>query len=244
MNLLSNFGFNGDTLIANSVIIPVVYYLYKIDCPNNYLEADRYLNDRNKIKYFVQISLLKRIFGGTPDSILLKMRENMQDLSEGFPLSKLLKVRDTNKSLIITDEDIDYLLDTKIGKYSFTLLSVIFPAIDLKNKFHQDHIFPSSKYKNKKNLREIGYSEEEITFIVEHIDTIVNLQLLEGIPNTEKNNKYFDDWILKRYNSNEELDYYLNRNLLNKVYKKNEFIQMYTDRKEELRKRLLQNLSF
>ncbi|WP_270286426.1 DUF262 domain-containing protein, partial [Enterococcus faecalis] len=213
VNLLSNFGFNGDTLIANSVIIPVVYYLYKIDCPNNYLEADRYLNDRNKIKYFVQISLLKRIFGGTPDSILLKMRENMQDLSEGFPLSKLLKVRDTNKSLIITDEDIDYLLDTKIGKYSFTLLSVIFPAIDLKNKFHQDHIFPSSKYKNKKNLREIGYSEEEITFIVEHIDTIVNLQLLEGIPNTEKNNKYFDDWILKRYNSNEELDYYLNRNL-------------------------------
>ncbi|MCP9738002.1 DUF262 domain-containing protein [Enterococcus faecalis] len=244
VNLLSNFGFNGDTLIANSVIIPVVYYLYKIDCPNNYLEADRYLNDRNKIKYFVQISLLKRIFGGTPDSILLKMRENMQDLSEGFPLSKLLKVRDTNKSLIITDEDIDYLLDTKIGKYSFTLLSVIFPAIDLKNKFHQDHIFPSSKYKNKKNLREIGYSEEEITFIVEHIDTIVNLQLLEGIPNTEKNSKYFDDWILKRYNSNEELDYYLNRNLLNKVYKKNEFIQMYTDRKEELRKRLLQNLSF
>ncbi|APE72152.1 DUF262 domain-containing protein [Enterococcus faecalis] len=244
VNLLSNFGFNGDTLIANSVIIPVVYYLYKIDCPNNYLEADRYLNDRNKIKYFVQISLLKRIFGGTPDSILLKMRENMQDLSEGFPLSKLLKVRDTNKSLILTDEDIDYLLDTKIGKYSFTLLSVIFPAIDLKNKFHQDHIFPSSKYKNKKNLREIGYSEEEITFIVEHIDTIVNLQLLEGIPNTEKNNKYFDDWVLKRYNSNEELDYYLNRNLLNKVYKKNEFIQMYTDRKEELRKRLLQNLSF
>ncbi|HHB0757600.1 TPA: DUF262 domain-containing protein, partial [Enterococcus faecalis] len=219
VNLLSNFGFNGDTLIANSVIIPVVYYLYKIDCPNNYLEADRYLNDRNKIKYFVQISLLKRIFGGTPDSILLKMRENMQDLSEGFPLSKLLKVRDTNKSLILTDEDIDYLLDTKIGKYSFTLLSVIFPAIDLKNKFHQDHIFPSSKYKNKKNLREIGYSEEEITFIVEHIDTIVNLQLLEGIPNTEKNNKYFDDWVLKRYNSNEELDYYLNRNLLNKVYK-------------------------
>ncbi|NSN68607.1 DUF262 domain-containing protein, partial [Enterococcus faecalis] len=200
VNLLSNFGFNGDTLIANSVIIPVVYYLYKIDCPNNYLEADRYLNDRNKIKYFVQISLLKRIFGGTPDSILLKMRENMQDLSEGFPLSKLLKVRDTNKSLILTDEDIDYLLDTKIGKYSFTLLSVIFPAIDLKNKFHQDHIFPSSKYKNKKNLREIGYSEEEITFIVEHIDTIVNLQLLEGIPNTEKNNKYFDDWVLKRYN--------------------------------------------
>ena len=62
--------------------------------------------------------------------------------------------------------------------------------------------------------------------------------------NTEKNNKYFDDWVLKRYNSNEELDYYLNRNLLNKVYKKNEFIQMYTDRKEELRKRLLQNLSF
>ncbi|HIB4592256.1 TPA: DUF262 domain-containing protein [Enterococcus faecalis] len=244
VNLLSNFGFNGDTLIANSVIIPVVYYLYKIDCPNNYLEADRYLNDRNKIKYFVQISLLKRIFGGTPDSILLKMRENMQDLSEGFPLSKLLKVRDTNKSLILTDEDIDYLLDTKIGKYSFTLLSVIFPAIDLKNKFHQDHIFPSSKYKNKKNLRETGYSEEEITFIVEHIDTIVNLQLLEGIPNTEKNNKYFDDWVLKRYNSNEELDYYLNRNLLNKVYKKNEFIQMYTDRKEELRKRLLQNLSF
>ncbi|EMM1217920.1 DUF262 domain-containing protein [Enterococcus faecium] len=244
VNLLSSFGFNGDTLTANSVIIPIVYYLFNIDLPNNYIEADRYLKDRNKIKYFVQVSLLKRIFGGTPDSILLKMRENMQDLSEGFPLSNLLKVRDTNKSLIITESDIDYLLDTKIGKYSFALLSVIFPAIDLKNKFHQDHIFPSSKYKNKKNLREIGYSEEEISFIIEHVDTIVNLQLLEGVPNTEKSNKYFDEWILKRYDSDEELEYYLNRNLINKVYEKNEFIQMYTDRKEELRKRLLQNLSY
>ncbi|MCO5434967.1 DUF262 domain-containing protein [Enterococcus faecium] len=244
VNLLSSFGFNGDTLTANSVIIPIVYYLFNIDLPNNYIEADRYLKDRNKIKYFVQVSLLKRIFGGTPDSILLKMRENMQDLSEGFPLSKLLKVRDTNKSLIITESDIDYLLDTKIGKYSFALLSVVFPAIDLKNKFHQDHIFPSSKYKNKKNLREIGYSEEEISFIIEHVDTIVNLQLLEGVPNTEKSNKYFDEWILKRYDSDEELEYYLNRNLINKVYEKNEFIQMYTDRKEELRKRLLQNLSY
>ncbi|EMF0482572.1 DUF262 domain-containing protein [Enterococcus faecium] len=244
VNLLSSFGFNGDTLTANSVIIPIVYYLFNIDLPNNYIEADRYLKDRNKIKYFVQVSLLKRIFGGTPDSILLKIRENMQDLSEGFPLSKLLKVRDTNKSLIITESDIDYLLDTKIGKYSFALLSVVFPAIDLKNKFHQDHIFPSSKYKNKKNLREIGYSEEEISFIIEHVDTIVNLQLLEGVPNTEKSNKYFDEWILKRYDSDEELEYYLNRNLINKVYEKNEFIQMYTDRKEELRKRLLQNLSY
>lgn len=244
VNLLSSFGFNGDTLTANSVIIPIVYYLFNIDLPNNYIETDRYLKDRNKIKYFVQVSLLKRIFGGTPDSILLKMRENMQDLSEGFPLSNLLKVRDTNKSLIITESDIDYLLDTKIGKYSFALLSVIFPSIDLKNKFHQDHIFPSSKYKNKKNLREIGYSEEEISFIIEHVDTIVNLQLLEGVPNTEKSNKYFDEWILKRYDSDEELEYYLNRNLINKVYEKNEFIQMYTDRKEELRKRLLQNLSY
>ena len=244
VNLLSSFGFNGDTLTANSVIIPIVYYLFNIDLPNNYIEADRYLKDRNKIKYFVQVSLLKRIFGGTPDSILLKMRENMQDLSEGFPLSNLLKVRDTNKSLIITESDIDYLLDTKIGKYSFALLSVIFPSIELKNKFHQDHIFPSSKYKNKKNLREIGYSEEEISFIIEHVDTIVNLQLLEGVPNTEKSNKYFDEWILKRYDSDEELEYYLNRNLINKVYEKNEFIQMYTDRKEELRKRLLQNLSY
>ncbi|HGF7883994.1 TPA: hypothetical protein QFJ77_002273, partial [Enterococcus faecium] len=92
--------------------------------------------------------------------------------------------------------------------------------------------------------REIGYSEEEISFIIEHVDTIVNLQLLEGVPNTEKSNKYFDEWILKRYDSDEELEYYLNRNLINKVYEKNEFIQMYTDRKEELRKRLLQNLSY
>ncbi|HGF7580118.1 TPA: hypothetical protein QFK51_002338, partial [Enterococcus faecium] len=80
--------------------------------------------------------------------------------------------------------------------------------------------------------------------IIEHVDTIVNLQLLEGVPNTEKSNKYFDEWILKRYDSDEELEYYLNRNLINKVYEKNEFIQMYTDRKEELRKRLLQNLSY
>lgn len=68
--------------------------------------------------------------------------------------------------------------------------------------------------------------------------------MLEGVPNTEKSNKYFDEWILKRYDSDEELEYYLNRNLINKVYEKNEFIQMYTDRKEELRKRLLQNLSY
>ena len=149
VELLYSFGFTGETLTANSVLIPIVYYLYKIDVPSNYIEADRYMSDRNKIKYFVQIALLKRIFGGTPDGILLKIRDKLKNANEGFPLEEILSIRETNKSFNITDEDIEGLLDSKIGRYSFSMLTMLFPSIDLKNKFHQDHIFPQSKFKNK-----------------------------------------------------------------------------------------------
>ncbi|KAF1304303.1 DUF262 domain-containing protein [Candidatus Enterococcus willemsii] len=242
VELLYSFGFTGETLTANSVLIPIVYYLYKIDVPSNYIEADRYMSDRNKIKYFVQIALLKRIFGGTPDGILLKIRDKLKNANEGFPLEEILSIRETNKSFNITDEDIEDLLDSKIGRYSFSMLTMLFPSIDLKNKFHQDHIFPQSKFKNKNNLKKLGYDEKSIEYIISNVDKIPNLQLLEGIPNIEKNNKYFDEWILGRFNSKEDLTAYLERNSIKRAYKPTEFIEMFDTRKNELRNRLKINL--
>lgn len=242
VRLLDSFGFDAKTLRANSIIVPLVYYLNWINFPDNYIESDKYREDREKVKYFVQVSLMKRVFGGTPDNILLKMREKLCLGKNSFPLEELLEIRETNKSLIINETDIESFLEEKHGAYTFVLLAMLNPGIDLKYKYHQDHIFPKSIFDNERRLRAIGYNETEISFIKSNVDSIVNLQLLEEIPNKEKSNEYFHNWLSKRYVNNNEKTWFLNKNLISQEYNEKEFINFYNDRKDRMRRQLRQIL--
>lgn len=66
--------------------------------------------------------------------------------------------------------------------------------MNTRNTFHIDHIYPKSFFSVSK-LRKEGIAEEKIEFYLDNYNRLANLQLLEGIPNKEKSDSMFNEWL-------------------------------------------------
>jgi uncharacterized protein with ParB-like and HNH nuclease domain len=75
--LLSNFGFNGQVLRADSAILPIAYYLYSRKFTESYLTDSTYLDDRQTIRRWLVKTLLKAsgIWGSGLDTFLGRLRD-------------------------------------------------------------------------------------------------------------------------------------------------------------------------
>src|SRR5205085_4022743 len=51
----------------------------------------------------------------------------------------------------------------------------------------------------RKRLQKRGIPESNMEFYMENFDYLANLQLLEGIPNIEKSNRDFKEWLSNAY---------------------------------------------
>lgn len=200
VNLIASFGYNRDTLVSNNALIPIAYYLYKLGSPHNFVESSKFQEDRERIKKWLAVSLLKRAFGGTPDNVIRPIQKVIAAQHETFPLKGIVEeFRGKTKSLIFNDDEIQNLFDYYYGSpYTFSTLAVLYPTLDFRNKFHLDHIYPRSLFK-RKNLQKHGLDDEKIDFFTENADYLANLQLLEGIPNIEKSDKDFVGWLFEKY---------------------------------------------
>ncbi|MFA6528059.1 MAG: DUF262 domain-containing protein [Candidatus Gracilibacteria bacterium] len=205
VELIASFGYNFQTLVSNATVIPIAYYILKNGNPDNFVLSGNYQDDRTKIKKWLILSLLKRVFSGQPDNVFRPLRKILQDSSKGFPLEEIVaKFKGTTKSIIFNEDDIEFLLNSKYGQsHTFSVLSVLYPTLDFRNRFHQDHIYPRSLF-NPKFLRKKGISETDIDFYLDNVNNIGNIQLLEGLPNEEKSNQEFEEWILKYFKGNEQ----------------------------------------
>lgn len=196
--LISSFGYNRDRLTSNNAVIPIAYYLLKKGIPNNYVEAGKFREDRELVRHWLILSLVKRAFGGVPDTVLRPIREILRKQNGAFPLEEIKdKFKGTTKSLQVTEDDIENLLLSRYGQgYTFSTLSLLYPTLDYRNKFHIDHIFARSLITRAKLLKR-GIPESELDFYMESVDGLPNLQLLEGIPNQEKSASEFEPWLNK-----------------------------------------------
>lgn len=100
--LLQQFGFNERNLTANSVIIPIAYYLYLRGAGDSYLDSTADAVDRLTLQHWVTRSLIKRgIWGSGLDTLLTRLRDVLRtNSSSRFPskqsrLQCLLLVRDS-----------------------------------------------------------------------------------------------------------------------------------------------------
>ena len=89
----------------------------------------------------------------------------------------------------------------------------MYPSLDFKNKFHIDHIFPKSLF-NRKNLLRHGIPEDKVYEFIENVDSLANLQLLEGIKNIEKSNKDFKEWLFETFPNEQARKEYMNKNYI------------------------------
>lgn len=200
VNLIAAFGYNRDTLVSNNALIPIAYYLHKIGSPHNFVQASRFEDDRQKIKKWLVVSLLKRAFGGTPDNVIRPIQRVVSAQHDSFPLDGIIEeFRGKTKSLIFNADEIQNLFEYYYGSpYTFSTLAVLYPTLDFRNKFHLDHIHPKNSFK-RKNLVKLSLSEDKIEFFMTEMDYLANLQLLEGIPNMEKSDRDFKTWLYEKH---------------------------------------------
>lgn len=214
-NLLTSFGYNRDSLTSNNAIIPIAYYIKKIGNPQNFYIANIYDKDRELIFKWLITGLLKRVFSGQPDNVLRPIREVIKNSNGRFPLNEIIeKQKGTSKSFIFNDDEIENLFCYQYGNaFTYSILAMLYPSLNFRGKFHEDHIFPKSLFTEKKLIK-LGVPEEHIQFYLDNYNYIANLQLLEGIPNQEKSKRMFAEWIMEAFPNKTNREAYMERNYI------------------------------
>lgn len=218
--LLSNFGFNGQVLRADSAILPIAYYLYSRGFAESYLTDSAYLEDRQAIRRWLAKTLLKAsgIWGSGLDTFLGRLREVLKlHGSRGFPLEEIrVEMSKSGKSIGFEDEEIEDLLDLEYGQpLTFSLLSLLFPHLDFANHFHVDHVFPKSKM-SAKALEKQGFEAEDAALAAKRCNQLPNLQLLQGDINVQKQATLPAQWLIDAFEPASR-SHYLSINLLGDV---------------------------
>lgn len=244
VELAASFGMNGQTLRADSALLPIAYYLYHRKAPANYVTAGQFAADRETIRQWLTRSLLKAsgIWGSGLDTLLTALRDAIkQSDPNAFPVTTLMEVmRGRAKSLRFDPTEIEDMLDMSYGdKRGFPLLSLLFPFVDLRNQFHIDHVFPISRF-SKVKLRQAGIPSERQDELYAKANSLPNLQLLEGPANIEKQASLPADWLKTRFKTEDSALNYLSIHALGDLPSDVQgFAAFHAARRDALRVKLL-----
>lgn len=199
-DFVNSIGFSDFTLTSKNALIPVIYYIYHRRIFKDFHVRIEYSEDRKIIKKWLHISLVKRLFGGTSDSVLNQIRKAFTHNVSNAPFSdvgiKEFPVQQINKEIRkdtgISDEFIEELLLTqKDDRYAFSLLALLFPHLDYKNNdFHKDHLHPASKFDELSDANKEKYGWQTY-------NSLINLQMLDANENMSKNNEDLSSWVNK-----------------------------------------------
>ncbi|QAY61396.1 DUF262 domain-containing protein [Microbacterium protaetiae] len=241
--LLQQFGYNERNLTANSVIVPVAHYLHLRGAGDSYLDSTADAADRLALQRWVTRSLVKRgIWGSGLDTLLTRIRDVLRTNSpNGFPVAAVEEaMAAVGKSLAFDNAEIDELLNLKYaGQRTFSVLSVLYPGLDLSKKFHEDHIFPKSRFTRKK-LLDAGIPLDKIDDYLAAVNLLPNLQLLAGTANIEKQDSLPAEWIDTAFPSEDKRATYLAENDLDGLpLDLADFTSFFEERKQRIRTRLL-----
>ena len=89
VQLISEYGYNYETLTSNNALIPIIYFIYKNNLNEVILNSTKQQSNRDKIKKYLILSLLKRIFSGQPDNVLRPIREILlKNIKSRIPVRK------------------------------------------------------------------------------------------------------------------------------------------------------------
>jgi len=174
-DLIKSYGFTDTTLTSKNAIIPIVYYLYHRNIYLEFHKKKSHEKDRDIIKKWLHIVLIKRIFGGQADTILAQIRtvftknvskKNIDSSIIEFPYDLIIKeLKGTTKDMTFDDDYIENLLLTqKNDPLCFSILAILYPHLDYRNgDFHKDHIL-QNHYSQKENSRVLEYKMSNWTF--------------------------------------------------------------------------------
>ena len=247
VNLISQFGYNRHTLRANNALIPIAYYLYnkKRHKHQTYLTSDHFAGDRNSVYKWVTQALLKTgTFGGGVDTVLRAARKTIKDSqSSTFPEQELYdSFARIGRGLRFEEEELEDLLDQSYGSsLTYSVLSLLYPGVDVSFRFHEDHIFPL-KLLTHKRLADAGVPEDKVEDYMNRRNRIANLQLLEGDHNSAKGTKMPHVWLRDHFTP-EEIEAWKRRNFIEHIPESiTGFLDFYESRRDKMKVRLAKSL--
>jgi len=235
VSILNLLGYDGMTLTSRNSVIPIVYHIYK--------GGDTKTKERNQFKKYLQHALLTGFFGTHGDQALANLRSYLREGSkeDGFKLKRKsfdfdhlkTNLNTPGKTLEITEEDLEDLLQKKKGRQAFVVLSILYPQFEYNTKnFDQDHIHPTYFF-SFNHLSSIGKGDRYEEWQTKK-DTIPNLQMLEERKNRVKNKREFKDW-LDMESEIEKKEYFEDNYIpLDVSYDIKDFDEFYNKRKELL----------
>lgn len=240
--LLADFGFSERTLTADSVLIPLAYYLHARKLDERYLTAAAYAADREQVRLWVVRSLVKSgVWGSGLDTLLTYIRTVIREEGgDGFPVAAIeATMSRLGKSLRFEQTEVQELLDIRYGdKRVFPVLSLLYPGMNFRHEFHADHVFPKS-LTTARRLTSAGIPPDEHGGIADAVNRLGNLQLLEGPVNTSKSNKLPGDWLGAQLGGQFARDAYIARHDLGELPASAlEFDRFYEARRERMAARL------
>ena len=235
VSILNLLGYDGMTLTSRNSVIPIVYHIYK--------GGDTKTKERNQFKKYLQHALLTGFFGTHGDQALANLRSYLREGSkeDGFKLKRKsfdfdhlkTNLNTPGKTLEISEEDLEDLLQKKKGRQAFVVLSILYPQFEYNTKnFDQDHIHPTYFF-SFNHLSSIGKGDKYEEWQTKK-DTIPNLQMLEERKNRVKNKREFKDW-LDMESEIEKKEYFEDNYIpLDISYDIKDFDEFYKKRKELL----------
>jgi hypothetical protein len=233
--LVSKFGFSRDSLTANNALIPLAYFIYKNGFGFEILESSQHADNRKSMREWLIRSMLRRIWGGTPDALYPVYRNFINENPGVFPLVQIINhYKGTNKSLAFNEDDVEQLLTLEYENHlAYSALSLLYPGLIQNRRYHVDHIHPQRFFTNAK-LASQGIDLIKFPDYQDRYNKLANLQLLPATENTEKNGKPFETWLQATYPSTSERAAFFSEHTipLDVSYSFDEFIAFYEARKK------------
>lgn len=198
VSLVSSWGYSRDTLASANAIIPLAYFIKKLDCPSGFVQAPQYRDHRDALRRWLTRALLKQTFSGQSDQVLSDIRAVLASSDGMFPEQAIYDgLKGGSKSMSFDSDQVDSLLDLRFGRPgTFIALSVLYPWLKYDQQFHIDHIHPRSLF-TEKALRDRNIPEDRWSQWLDHKDDLGNLQLLQGPVNVAKSDKEFAAWLIE-----------------------------------------------
>lgn len=183
VELARRFGYDYNNIYSYNAFLPIAYYLHKYQPDVTFHSSSAFRSKRQEISKWLNITTLKRTFSGQPDTVLIAFRKCINDQTDFDYLALRESVKNTNKNLFFSQEEIDSLFEIEYGdKRAFTFLSIVYGNPDFEIKPHLDHIHPGNT---------VNFEDP--------YNTVLNLQLLAGQENIEKLDENFGDWFYRNF---------------------------------------------
>lgn len=212
-NFLDNLGYSNATLPSKNAAIPIIYYVYKNNLASSITKSTFSEEYRENIVKWLNLSLIKGVFGGQSDSVLKKIRDVIkEEPTRNFPFDRIVKAFETDpaKNYSLDDAFIDSILLEQYGSPTATLvLQLLYQDKVLRygKAVAQDHMHPRAVFEDPSRLSALNLSTEQVEFFTDpqNYNSVLNLQLLESAENASKNDASLADWVQSRGLKNYEL---------------------------------------